>query len=628
MNAPPTAEAADADRARLFADVALPVLGAATLVAAVEGWLHGAGRSDWLYCVGIEAMFGLLAALPVAVVAALVAARGGRGPRATARRRAAGLGVGLSVGFAAASPLPASFNWAVALLFAAAAVWLLRARLPLLPAPLFALGLLPAMIPFVPHGGDKIVRGARQTTATAPAEAPSLLLISVDTLRADRTGTEHRGRSRTPFLDTLAAEGVHTRVTSSSNQTGPGHIGMLSGTDYLTYRAQLNGRVFDPRVPALAEELRQRGYRTGAVISNAVIGAQLGFARGFEVYDQSSIAQRPLHRAFGGARKWSVRWQLFRALKLERKLLAPMLAKLASAEDWREMTRGGNAVIASEQMFAAIEDDAPFFAFVHMIDPHAPYEAVPPHLRSLTTAEEEAVLDSVESRDFHKLHRYAEKIHHEGDPRAPLLVSALSTRYDEEVLYIDECIEAVVAQARAATGDRPLWIVMTSDHGEEFLEHGRMGHARSLAEELLQVPLYLHGEGLVELGQVPDNHEDLVRYLYTAMIGDDEPWAGLPTPSDVGISVHGYSTHLAVRMGDWKLLLEADEAFGEYRPTALFDLGADPMEDADLLAAEPERVAEMMEALKRHRESIPITGPAAAKGELDQAVLEELGYVD
>ncbi len=166
---------------------------------------------------------------------------------------------------------------------------------------------------------------------------PNVLLITLDTTRADRLGCYGHNGAQTPTLDALAASGVRfEQALAQVPLTLPSHVSLLSGTYPVTNGIHINaGGVLGPELPALAEEFKQRGYKTAAIIAAWVLDSSFGLARGFDHYDDR----------IGGGRDSSRHVRERRANEVS-----------DAALSWLEQYR-----------------DQPFFAWVHYFDPHYPY---------------------------------------------------------------------------------------------------------------------------------------------------------------------------------------------------------------------------------------------------------------
>ena len=188
-----------------------------------------------------------------------------------------------------------------------------------------------------------LAAGARadaQGTARPPAPRPSILLITLDTTRADHVGPRAGGPSLTPNLDALAARGLrYTRALTSSPLTLPAHCSLLTGLDPPAHGVHDNGTAALPGdVPTMATVLASRGYETGAFVASRVLDRRFGLARGFAVYDDAMTAERTGEQGYP-----------------ERDAAAVTTAALA----WAGRVRAGR----------------PWLLWAHYYDPHAPYRA-------------------------------------------------------------------------------------------------------------------------------------------------------------------------------------------------------------------------------------------------------------
>ena len=624
-------------RLRWLLDVMAPVAAAAGLFGVLEGAAVASGESAEivLWSAVLEGLFAIYLAVPIALLwlLALRVVPRLRG-LADAALRSASLAVGL--GSALSMPLAAwTTPWAALPLALLAAVggFLLLRRLPSPPrlaAPVLVViaALAPVVMSRLESDPTAMEYRLGATPAAAPAaDAPNILLISIDTLRDDRVGAQRDGVDLTPNLDALAAEGVRLPCTTPSNQTGPSHISLLTGRDVMDHGAFLNGMHQPRALPTVAARLAQDGWRTGSVVANSNLVARNGFARGFEVFDDSIAAFYGSAAAFARLRIVSSRLpQIIRRRAIAMPLLAYMFV-LGDAKGYRD-PQGDQVAAKAERMLTLLGGgERPFFAFVHFLDPHAPYNAGGDFRGRLLPTEDDPLPEMKTGFDFHQVLRGIPAQFAAGDPQAEAYLHAMELRYDEEVMFVDHCTQRVIDAARAASGERPLWIVVTSDHGEHFMEHDLMEHANSLYEELLQAPLILHGAGLLAAPERPSRTEEIPRFLVRAATGDVE-WPGLVEEARGPLRLQLWNQFLVVRDGNFKLHLTADRPFGEYRPVALYDLSSDPGEEHDILAEHFERVDALVAELDRIRAALPEhSGEQPKLDAFAEAALAELGYV-
>lgn len=295
---------------------------------------------------------------------------------------------------------------------------------------------------------------------------PNVIIVLVDTLRADRMGFLGNDRGMTPFLDALAARSaVFERAYPSSSWTAPS-VASLFTSRYPTQHGQTAlGLALPATVPTLAATLAEAGYTTAAISGHGGMAPQLGTARGFEVARLVSGPAGPLAKASGEA-------------------------VTAQALEWLDGR--------SEAQRAR-----PLFLYLHYMEPHTPYDAPPEILdRVLARRGDVARARTVTDRAAdHVLDAHAhmglpvERAARDRSRDVPLtdaeLLQGVNDLYDAEVVTIDQRLAVLFA----GLGERGLLddalVVFTADHGEELLEHGKLGHGLALFEESLHVPLLI-----------------------------------------------------------------------------------------------------------------------------------------
>ena len=434
-----------------------------------------------------------------------------------------------------------------------------------------------------------VVIGALAWSACAP-EAPrrNLILISVDTLRADRLGCYGYDRETSPAVDRLAREGtLFTDACAPSPWTLPSHASMFTGL-YPRRNGATGVRFGMPEdVTTLAQHLAGYGYATAAIVTNSLLGTN-GLDRGFAHHVQ--VDKGGPHPS----------------------------ATAAEGIAWLEERPA----------------DRPFFLLLHFIDPHADYGTL-----------DEVRERFVEPYDGELLGK-SEELYAFVEGRLELTEADarhLSNLYDGAVRQLDGEIERVTAYLRAEGLLDETLVVFTSDHGEEFLDHGGVLHGLTHFDEVARVPLILRGPG-IEAGRRVETPVSLVDLVPTCLRE-----LGLPVPPDLdglelqpllrgsgslperrlyfeadldgsmaGRMVKGKDR--AIRAGRYKLHL--DTKSGEVR---LYDLRVDPGETRDVQADHPGLVQELREDL----EAFLAAGrdvPARPLSDEDLEHLRELGY--
>ncbi len=280
------------------------------------------------------------------------------------------------------------------------------------------------------------------------AAQPDVLVLLVDTLRADRLGTYGGRQGLTPFLDSLAQRGFVFRNTyAQSSWTDPSVAALFtsryqSQTRITSFRAVLG----DDEI-TLAEILRQHGYATGAFIANFLLRKDLGYAQGFdryETYARSATDARG-NRTFLKER----------APRIDREALA-----------WLDGVRRD-------------QPGKPVFLYLHYMEPHAPYDPPQADVDRVLQGRPQPDLEAVNARmRIPNLGTFSDE-----------MVRQIRDLYDAEVTSLDaELRNLFAALAERHFLDNGI-VVLVADHGEEFYEHGIVGHHQTLFEEVLRVPL-------------------------------------------------------------------------------------------------------------------------------------------
>lgn len=390
---------------------------------------------------------------------------------------------------------------------------------------------------------------------TRAAEQPmQILLVSVDTLRTDVSGSVFGGDLETPHLDQLAAEAeVWTAHYAAANWTKPSHASMLTGYDPATHRAQLHDQAMDPAIPTLADRFRVAGFSTSAQIFDCGwLSPRWGFAKGFDSYQVN-------------------RWRTGRQAR--------------AAANWVLEHR-----------------DKPFFFFFHTFEPHSdlfvlPYEA--PGVNQRTIAEKFGV-SGFGCRQGRCSSEFLQGLVGGEVPLEPEDVEILRDTYGAGVEYLDAALGTLFdALKRSGVWDQML-VVVTSDHGEEFFEHGSLSHT-TLYDEVVRVPLVIKWPGGDRGGVVnraPCSAMDLAPTLLE--------FAGLSTEDLPGIPLHQRGDHVpvfvgtldqAVVVGGYKAIF--DDAAG---PARLFHLGDDAGELVNLAASDPTRLRSLEELVRTRKD--------------------------
>jgi arylsulfatase A-like enzyme len=298
----------------------------------------------------------------------------------------------------------------------------------------------------------------------------NLVVISVDTLRADHLGVYGYGRDTSPRIDALASDGtVFEQAMSTAPWTLPSHVSMLTGLYPSQHRVHDDGGRLAPEVPTLAARFADAGFHTFAVVSHIYVASPFGLDRGFAVFDDSLLE--------GGA------------INPRGDAVVDRFVQLLDAHLGGSVETSAPAAGGPEAARAAL----PFFAFVHFFDPHWDYGAPPPFARRFVPGGYEGRIDGSYESMVPFLRTNA--VMSEEDREA------LVGFYDGEIAYVDAQVGGLLdaLDARGLRGSTT--IVLTADHGEEFKEHKRLGHGRTLFDEQLHVPLIVAGHPRLDRGR-------------------------------------------------------------------------------------------------------------------------------
>jgi arylsulfatase A-like enzyme len=457
--------------------------------------------------------------------------------------------------------------------------------------PRLSTGLVLIAFSFVAlQSGASSPRMSPSSTTLAHATRPNVLLVVIDTLRADHLSLYGYSRATSPMLTRLAQEGViFDTAIAQAPWTKPSVASLLTGTHVHRHGVVWRPDVLGSQLSSLPETMQLAGYQTAAFSSNPWITPEFGFDQGFDYFFQSAkssgiqltILFRLLSRLENRLRalvhvsydfsRWLRRWTETNPANWQRDAL------LADAfTEWLDEAR-----------------DGPFFAYVHFIGPHTPYDPPQPYPRMFRDAawngKEPPTLPPTRARSIFAT----------AEPLDDLDRNMLIGQYDAAIAYTDTLLERIVGAMDEIDLLKNTLLVITSDHGEEFYEHGNWQHGRQMYNEVVRVPLVFRFPTRLE-------HE---RRMDPAMLVDVFPTiaslAGVDVDPAVSTDGHDlfaesgderpvfaecyrfegarYMARMVLRDGR-KLIQTRDDAFGAER-FELYDLDRDAAEQHDLLDA-------------------------------------------
>lgn len=451
----------------------------------------------------------------------------------------------------------------------------------------------------VGFGGLELERRSERPRTRASADRPNVVLVVMDTLRADRTSAYGYARPTTPALEALARRGtLYEQAFATSSWTWPSTASILTGLEPGAHGVISDAECYlADEIDTLPEVLQREGYTTAAFACNPLVAPTRNFDAGFETFEYSP-----------------------------------------------------DAFLSSEQVLPSVlgwldaHASVRFFLYLHLIDPHELHRS---------RAEDRARFAGPKPADMdeHALHDYAERLlaneartaDGAWDP-ARVVPEAhrrwLSDAYDAAVATGDRALSQVIARLDVLSLSENTLVVFTSDHGEELLEHGHLQHGQSVHTELVHVPLVIAGPGVPAGARVatPVSNRHLaptlariggarlalpgaVDLLDRARNPESEPiflatecgwWSGARDVAVRAVRADGWSLHC--RLG-------VDEG------ARLYDLRADPGELVDLAAAQPGLGLELRRRIEEHeRAQIQLRPRTFRAGAGTRELLRATGY--
>ena len=420
------------------------------------------------------------------------------------------------------------------------------------------IALLPVAVALVacrqPPSGPTATPPAARPLERAP-DRPDILLVSIDSLRPDHLGCYGYTRPTSPTLDQLAAQGVRfTQAVSSTSWTLPAHAALFTGREEEEHGVTRNGLRLNEAQITLAEVLRDLGYQTAGFFAGPYLHPTFGLGQGFSTYASCMAG-------------------------LSGELAEDQVREAAQAEAGPAMEQETGS--CSVERFGAYLDQAdarPAFLFVHLWDVHYDYAPPPPWDQAFDP-------DYRGAADFSRL-AVNPAVHAAMDPRDREHLLAL---YDGEIRWTDSNVARLLELHAQRREGRELLVVVLSDHGEEFFEHGGKGHQQTLFEEVVRIPLIFHWPGHLPAGATVPGLVRIIDVFPTLLelVGatPPEPIAGrslvallrggeLPElPALLELRVHPEKPLAALRSARGKLLLGRWPAAPAY-----YDLATDPGE--------------------------------------------------
>ncbi len=468
----------------------------------------------------------------------------------------------------------------------------------------------------------------------ARLDAPDVVLVVLDTVRADHVGVYGYSRDTSPHLDALASEGaLYLDATAPATWSLPSHASLFTGRFPSGHQAHQEHRFLTDDAPTLAETLAKAGYDTRCFTANAWISDTLGLTRGFAWCDEA--------------------WRDGQ-LSRNRVFIHRLLDKLGFGLD----DKGGDTVASNFERWAAERpaDGPPAFTFVNFIEAHFPYHQVPKEFL--------ARFSDSSRRELRETSMALMEAQFGGEPPDPdeARTPAIDM-YDAGLAYADHLLGRLVEAVRQrGTLDRTIFVVL-ADHGELLSEHGAYGHGHSIYEAESRVPLVIRYPEAIRPGTRVETGVSTVGVFATIL-----DLAGIPAPDGLQVSsllpaIAGgapggpilserYSGNLAAgraqSLQDSDPLFRSDLRFRAYRvgnrklvqssddSVLLFDLGEDPDELRDVVARRPDDLEQLRSELQDWSavlglpaiDAVVDTGEAPDLDPEARERLKALGYVN
>ncbi len=420
---------------------------------------------------------------------------------------------------------------------------------------------------------------------------PNVLLIVIDTLRADHLGCYGYGRDTSPNIDRFSRTGVlFENAYCQMPTTGPSHASIFTSQYPRSHGVLKNGWTLSGTYPTLAEILRENGYATAAVVSSFALSSEFGYARGFDYYDEQ---------------------------------FTPEGSTMPADKEWEgHAVKGGfdqraDVTTRKATNWLGQNDGKPFFLWVHYFDPHWPYSPPEPHAKRFIA-----------------------------DGQTP--TEQLIARYDGEVRLVDEEIGKLLDFVKAKKLDSNTLIIIMSDHGEGLGDHGFMKHGKLLYDEQTRVPLIMSLPGVIPENmrldvalQSTDILPTVIDLLGLELKGNSSGHSLLKTirkaeqPSDhiIFLERRNYAgstgpetgivgNKFAVRQGNMKYIWAPEEGAED-----LYNLAEDPGELTNIVDRDPKTAGKMQDMIRHWMEE---QGKVRHQRIDDRArqKLEALGYIE
>lgn len=468
-----------------------------------------------------------------------------------------------------------------------------------------------------------------------------VVVVSLDTTRPDHLSAYGYDRETSPTLARLAREGtVFRNARSTSSWTLPSHMSLFTGMPPQLHNVTIDFQTLDTARRTMGQIFQDGGFATQGIYTAPYVHQRYGFGRGMDFYEAAT--SNPM--AFDLSPRQMLAQMHQREVQSHQEVTSPLA--LLQARNFLNNTRKAKGLL-----------------FLHLFDPHYDYRAGPRYRAPFVDPAYDgeitgdllmAQMDLIEQGDPDDLHQ-------------------LRALYDAELRYTDDHLAALMQAIRTSDFAERVLLVVTGDHGEEFLENGKFGHRMGLRDEVLRIPMVFWGPGIVPEGQVIDEPVALYDVLPTLVDYAELPeepelfgrslrplieGGSLPPRPTLSALTFLYADgrdhltrHESMVVGDLKYVRRMDAPWSPendrdiYQPSdvstlevEIYDLQADPQERVNLLEAAPDDpriqraadafASEMARVTKHHGRLSWSGADDALPGMSSNEALAALGYLE
>jgi arylsulfatase A-like enzyme len=422
---------------------------------------------------------------------------------------------------------------------------------------------------------------SKETFISKGKPIPYIIIITIDSLRKDAVSSYNTDHQLTPNIDKFSKESyIFTRAIAPTSWTLPSMASMMTGMPPEVHQATRHHHKVTEKLPTLPGQLRKAGYYTAAIGINPTLSKKTNISQGFIYYD--FYPKFSTGRSLGS----KIRKHLFTYVPAEK------LADVTSEHlelDFKSFISTDKLTDLSIEWIRSNKEKN-FFLWIHYFDPHVPYSPPKPYIKKASPSLGDVFdrPDDILTKSFVPDRTEREWI---------------KSLYLGEVKYIDHNIGRLLEAMKGMGIYENSFIILTSDHGEEFWDHGEYYHGHSLYNELIQIPLIIKVPGkkekkrverrislehllptIMDLCGLEMNNRDLYKPSFLSLLGNkNEPFPESPI---ICSSLRYGVEREAVFFGNFKYIISGDEGQVE-----LYDILSDPLEQSSQAERNPQQIS-------------------------------------